>query len=46
MKTTYIFGAILASNVIGTLVGARGAKTAMLVVSGLLSVYGLARLLG
>ncbi|MBK6321830.1 hypothetical protein [Candidatus Aalborgicola defluviihabitans] len=46
MKTTYIFGAILACSLVGTLVGARGTKAAMLVVSGPLSVYGMARLLG
>jgi hypothetical protein len=46
MKTSYIFGAILACSLIGTLVGARTTKTALLVVSGALSVYGLARLLG
>jgi hypothetical protein len=46
MKTTYILGAILVCSVIGTLVGARSMKTALLVVSGILSLYGLARLLG
>lgn len=46
MKTTYILGAILACSVIGTLVGARSAKTAFLVLSGVLSLYGLVRLLG
>jgi len=46
MKTSYIFGAILACNIVGALVGARSTKTALLVVSGMLSVYGLARLLG
>ncbi|MBK6295741.1 MAG: hypothetical protein IPO19_14895 [Rhodoferax sp.] len=46
MKTSYIFGAILACSVAGTLVGARATKTALLVVSGLLSAYGLFRLLG
>jgi hypothetical protein len=46
MKTTYILGAILACSVIGTLVGARAAKTAFLVLSGILSLYGLVRLLG
>ncbi len=46
MKTTYIFGAILACSVIGALVGGRSTKTALLVGTGLLSVYGLARLLG
>ncbi|MES2878798.1 MAG: hypothetical protein V4713_10285 [Pseudomonadota bacterium] len=46
MKTTYIFGAILACSLIGTLVGARATKTALLVISGALSLYGLVRLLG
>lgn len=46
MKTSYIFGAILACSVIGTFVGARAAKTVLLVLSGALSLYGLARLLG
>ena len=46
MKTTYILGAILACSIIGTLVGARSAKTVLLVISGILSAYGLVRLLG
>ena len=46
MKTSYLFGAILACSIIGTLVGARSMKTALLVVSGGLSGYGLLRLLG
>ncbi|MES2361724.1 MAG: hypothetical protein V4646_07965 [Pseudomonadota bacterium] len=46
MKTTYIFGAILACSVIGALIGARAAKTALLVATALLSLYGLFRLLG
>jgi hypothetical protein len=46
MKTSYIFGAILACSVIGTLVGARAAKTGFLVLTALLSLYGLFRLLG
>jgi hypothetical protein len=46
MKTSYIFGAILACSVMGTLVGARTAKTALLVLTGILSLYGLIRLLG
>lgn len=46
MKTSYIFGAILACSAIGTLIGARAAKTALLVLSGVLSIYGLVRLLG
>ena len=46
MRTTYILGAILACSVTGTLAGARSTKTALLVVAGILSLYGLARLLG
>ena len=46
MKTTYILGAILACSVTGTLVGARSAKTALLLVSAILAIYGLVRLLG
>jgi hypothetical protein len=46
MKTSYILGAILACSVIGILVGARSAKTVLLVICGILSVYGLVRLLG
>lgn len=46
MKTIYILGAILACSVVGTLVGARSTKTALLVVSGIFSAYGLVRLLG
>lgn len=46
MKTTYILGAILICSVIGALVGARATKTALLLLCGLLSVYGLVRLLG
>ncbi|MES2951570.1 MAG: hypothetical protein V4858_23825 [Pseudomonadota bacterium] len=46
MKTSYIFGAILASNVIGILVGGRGVKTGLMVVSGALAAYGLFRILG
>lgn len=45
MKTSYLFGAILATSIVGTLVGARSAKTALLVVTGLLAAYGLFRLL-
>ena len=45
MKTSYILGAILACSVIGILVGARSTKTALLVISGILSIYGLVRLL-
>lgn len=46
MKTSYLFGAILVCSLAGTLLGGRSAKTACLVVSGALSLYGLARLLG
>jgi hypothetical protein len=46
MKTTYIFGAILACSAIGALASGRSTKTAFLVVSGIFSIYGLARLLG
>ncbi|MBC7918742.1 MAG: hypothetical protein H7Y28_13115 [Rhodoferax sp.] len=46
MKTTYIFGAILACSIAGSLVGSRNTKTALLAVSGVLSAYGLFRILG
>lgn len=46
MKTTYIFGAILACSIAGILIGARATKTVLLVVTGLLSAYGLFRILG
>lgn len=46
MKLTYVFGAILACGIVGTLVSARSAKTAFLLVSAALSLYGLFRLLG
>lgn len=46
MKTSYIFGAILLCSIVGTLIGARATKTALLVVSGALSAYGLFRILG
>ncbi len=45
MKTSYIFGAILACSIIGTFTGARTAKTVLLVLSGAFSLYGLVRLL-
>jgi hypothetical protein len=44
MKTSYIFGAILASNVIAISVGGRSAKTGLAVVSAALAVYGLVRI--
>lgn len=46
MKTTYILGAILACSIMGTLVGARSMKTVLLVISGIISIYGLVRILG
>ena len=46
MKTSYILGAILASNLIGLLVGGRTAKNGCIVVSGALAIYGLVRILG
>jgi hypothetical protein len=46
MKTIYIFGAILACSAIGILTPARSTKTILLVISGVLSAYGLFRLLG
>ncbi|WP_171016183.1 hypothetical protein [Ramlibacter sp. 2FC] len=44
MKTTYIFGAILVCSLTGTLMAGRTAKTVLLVLSGALSLYGLARI--
>jgi hypothetical protein len=46
MKTSYIFGAIAACGILGALIGHRAAKTALLLVSALLAVYGLLRVLG
>ncbi len=46
MKATYIYGGILACSVIGVLLGNRSAKTALMVVSGVLAAYGLFRILG
>jgi hypothetical protein len=43
MKLTYIFGAIFGCSVIGTLIGARTPKTAFLVMSAVLSLYGFFR---
>ena len=46
MKTIYIFAAILACSVIGAVVPGRSMKTAMLVLAGVLALYGLFRMLG
>jgi hypothetical protein len=46
MKTTYIFGAILLCSIAGALVGSRATKTVLLVGTGVLSAYGLFRILG
>ena len=46
MKTSYILVAILASNVMGMLVGGRTAKNGFMVVSCVLAGYGLVRILG
>jgi predicted membrane protein len=46
MKTTYIFGAILACSIIGAVVGARTAKTIFLLMTAILAAYGLFRILG
>jgi hypothetical protein len=46
MKTTYILGAIFACSIAGALIGARATKTVLLVVTGVLSAYGLFRILG
>lgn len=46
MKTIYIFGAILACNIIAILVGGRSTKTALAGVSAALAGYGAFRLLG
>jgi hypothetical protein len=40
MKTTYIFGAILACSLAGSLMAGRSTKTAFLVLSGALSSMG------
>lgn len=45
MKTSYLFGAILAFSVIGMLVGARSAKTAMFILCAVIAAYGLLRIL-
>lgn len=46
MKTSYLFAAILACSVIGTVVTSRTMKTGMLVGTGALALYGLFRLMG
>ena len=46
MKTTYLFIAILACSVLGAMVKDRGVKTALFVTTGVLSLYGLFRLIG
>lgn len=46
MKTTYVFGAILICSVAGAVVSGRAVKNAFLLLSGALSIYGLARILG
>ena len=46
MKTTYILGAIVACSACGVLIGDRAAKTVFLVLTGVLGIYGLARLRG
>ena len=46
MKTSYIFGAILLCSIAGALVGSRATKTVLLVGTGVLSAYGLFRILG
>ena len=46
MKTTYLFIAILACSILGATVNDRGVKTALFVTTGVLSLYGLFRLLG
>lgn len=46
MKMTYIYAVILIASVIGSLVPTRLVKTLMLVLTGVLSAYGLFRLIG
>jgi hypothetical protein len=46
MKLIYIFGAVLACNIIAILVGNRATKTALAGVSAVLAGYGIVRLLG
>lgn len=45
MKSTYIYGGILACSIIGILIGNRAAKTTLMVVSAVLAAYGLFRIL-
>ena len=44
MKTTYILGAIFAWSLVGALLAGRTAKTVLLIASGALSLYALARI--
>ncbi len=46
MKLIYIFGAILICSLLGSLVANRAMKTALLVATGALSLYGIFRLVG
>lgn len=46
MKLLYLFGAILACNILAVVVSARSTKTALAGVSAALAVYGALRLLG
>jgi hypothetical protein len=46
MKLIYIFGAILICSLLGALVANRAMKTALLVATGALSLYGIFRLVG
>lgn len=46
MKTSYLLAAILATSVIGALISSRAMKTGALLVTALLSLFGLLNLLG
>lgn len=46
MKSSYLFAAILACSAIGAVIGSRGTKSALAVVSAALALYGLVRLIG
>ena len=46
MKLSYVLAAILACSFAGALIASRGGKTLCLVLTGALSIYGLARLIG